>query len=137
MRRKNKSETEASVDVTPPLIESEFPHVSEVSPNAQGITCPNSRCGKIFDKPLELIDLAKPPEGSSLVCPYCLTKLEQIQPEQETVMETFSGKRPQDVAAQKEGKCPHFVGYLGKRPKNAPIPDFCLTCPEMMKCMLG
>jgi hypothetical protein len=137
LRRKNKSEKEASVDVAPPLIEPEFPQVSEVPLNTEGITCPNSKCGKVFNKPLELIDLARPSEGSSLVCPYCLTKLEQIQPKQETAIEAISCEKPQDVAEQKEGKCPHFVGYLGKRPKNTPIPDFCLTCPEMMKCMLG
>jgi DNA-directed RNA polymerase subunit RPC12/RpoP len=101
------------------------------------MTCPNNKCGRVFDKPLELIDLAKPSEESSYVCPYCLSKLESTQPEQETITETFSDEKLQDVTEHKEGKCPQFVGYLSKRPKNVPIPDFCLTCPEMMKCLLG
>jgi len=103
------------------------------------MTCTNNRCGKVFDKPLVLIDLAKPSEESSHVCPYCLSKLEPepTQPEEETFTQTFSDEKFQEIAEQKEQKCPQFVGYLSKRPKNAPIPEFCLTCPQMMKCLLG
>ena len=147
MRRKNKGKKEVSADAkrlennssdaTSSSFESEFPQVSEVSLNHQSMTCPNNKCGRVFDKPLELIDLAKPSEESSYVCPYCLSKLESTQPEQETITETFSDEKLQDVTEHKEGKCPQFVGYLSKRPKNIPIPDFCLTCPEMMKCLLG
>jgi len=86
--------------------------------------------------PLELIDLAKPLEESSYVCPYCLSKLESAQPEHEVVAETFSDEKVLDVTEQKVDKCPQFVGYLSKRPKNVPIPEFCLTCPQMMRCLL-
>jgi hypothetical protein len=137
LKRKNKGEKEASADATPCKPEPECPQVSEASSDPQGMTCPNNRCGKVFDKPLELIDLAKPSDKGSYVCPYCLSKLEATKLRQEIVIETFSAERPQDVAEQKEGKCPQFIGYLGKRPKNVPIPDFCLTCPQMMKCLLG
>jgi len=136
LRRKKKSEKEASTDTTSYSLESESPQVSETTPNLQSTTCPNDRCGRVFDKPLELIDLAKPSEESSYVCPYCLSKIELARPEQETVAETFSGEKVQDVTEQREG-CPQFVGYLSKRPKNAPIPDSCLICPEMIKCLVG
>ena len=146
MKRKHKNEKATSAkdehlesnssDVSARL-EPEFPQVSKVSLN-ESMTCPNLKCGKAFDKPLELIDLAKPSAESSYVCPYCLSKIEPIQPEQETVV--VVGALPEEnlpgATKQEEGKCPHFVGYLGKRPKNTPIPDFCLTCPEMMKCIL-
>ena len=33
--------------------------------------------------------------------------------------------------------CPHYLGYLKERAKNTPIPDECLTCPEVIKCMAG
>ena len=137
LKRRKKGEKETSSDVVSCSIESEFPHVSEESPNLKSVTCPNNKCGKMFDKPLELIDLAKPSDESSYVCPYCLSKLEPAQPEHEAIAETFSGERFQEVTEQKEGKCPQFVGYLGKRPKNVPIPESCLTCPQMMKCLLG
>lgn len=32
--------------------------------------------------------------------------------------------------------CPHYFGYLSRRPQNASIPEECLTCREMIKCML-
>ena len=147
LKRKNKGEKETSTDtkhsendssdITSFSIESESPQVSETSPNQQSMTCPNNRCGKVFDKPLQLIDLAKPSEETALVCPYCLSKLEPAQTEQEIIVETFSEEKFQGAAEQKEEGCPHFVGYLGKRPKDNPIPDFCLTCPQMMKCLLG
>jgi len=127
-------ENNDSSDVAPRSFESEFP---QASPNSQTMTCQNSRCGRVFDRPLELIDLARPSDKSSYVCPYCLSKFEPIQPEQETVTKPFAGEKLQDVVEQKEGKCPHFFGYLSGRPKNTPIPDFCLTCQQMMKCLLG
>lgn len=139
LKRKNKGEKEASRNIAPPSLEPELPQVPEISSNPENITCPNNRCGRVFDKPLELIDLAKPSEQGAYVCPYCLTQLEHAQPEleQEAVPETLPDEKFQDIAEPKEEKCPQFVGYLSKRPKNTPIPDFCLTCPQMMKCMHG
>ena len=140
LRRKNKGVKKVSSDATSCSLESEFPQVSKTSSNSESMTCPNNKCGRVIDKPLELIDLAKPSDESSLVCPYCLSKLELTQMAQETVTETFSTsseEEPRDVTKEEEEKCPHFVGYLSKRPKDASIPDFCLTCPQMMKCLLG
>ena len=149
LKRKKKTEKEASANTTSCPPESEFPQIPEISSTPENITCPNNRCGKVFDKPLELIDLAKPSEQGAHVCPYCLTKLEsaQLEPElepeleQEAVPET-SDEKFQDVeepkeVEPKEEKCPQFLGYLSKRPKDAPIPEFCLTCPQMMECMHG
>ncbi|NIO36296.1 hypothetical protein GTO27_01175 [Candidatus Bathyarchaeota archaeon] len=31
--------------------------------------------------------------------------------------------------------CLHEFGYLGTLPKNASIPDECLGCPEIVKCL--
>jgi len=147
LKRKKKREKEAleeteqlkndSSDTASSSLESELSQVSEELSKAQNITCPNNKCGKVFDKPLQLIDLAKPSDEGYLVCPYCLSQLESAQPEQEMAAETFLEEKPQDILEHKEEGCSHFVGYLRKRPKNASIPDFCLTCPEMMKCLLG
>ena len=132
MRRKNKGEKEASAKAK--RLESVS---SESSPSTQSMACPNNKCKRVFTKPLELIDLAKPSAKSSYVCPFCLSILEPTQPEQETVTETSPSEKFEDVTKQKEEKCPQFLGYLHKRPKDAPIPEFCLTCPQMMKCLLG
>ena len=32
--------------------------------------------------------------------------------------------------------CPHQFGYLAHRPKDASIPQECLTCPKIVECML-
>lgn len=148
MRRKKKVEKEASADtefsegksseVVVSSPESELSQALVELPKTNSVTCQNSRCGKTFYEPLKLIDLANPSDEGSYVCPYCLSKIEISQPEQEIVPEPEPlAESLQEVAEQKEGKCPHFVGYLSKRPKNSPIPDFCLTCPQMMECALG
>jgi len=31
--------------------------------------------------------------------------------------------------------CAHNFGYLGNLPKHTPIPDECLSCPNVMKCL--
>lgn len=146
LKRKKKNEEDSeeveqlkndSSHVASSSLESEFSQASEEPLEAQNITCPNTKCGKGFEKPLQLIDLAKPSDEGYPVCPYCLSKIESTQPEQEMATETFLEEKPQDIIEHKEEGCPHFVGYLRKRPKNVEIPDFCLTCPEMMKCLLG
>ncbi len=32
--------------------------------------------------------------------------------------------------------CNHQAGYLKNRPKDSPVPDECLTCTEMINCMI-
>jgi len=32
--------------------------------------------------------------------------------------------------------CPHHFGYLSEYPKNTPIPNECLTCTNIMECLL-
>ena len=43
---------------------------------------------------------------------------------------------PSEPKGEAPPGCPHYLGYLSKRPKNASIPDECLTCRKMVKCML-
>jgi hypothetical protein len=31
--------------------------------------------------------------------------------------------------------CSHYFGYLGTLPKNAALPDECLECPNIIKCL--
>ena len=31
--------------------------------------------------------------------------------------------------------CSHYFGYLGTLPKNASLPDECLECPNIIKCL--
>jgi hypothetical protein len=43
---------------------------------------------------------------------------------------------PSEPKGEAPPGCPHYLGYLSKRPKDASIPDECLTCRKMVKCML-
>lgn len=36
----------------------------------------------------------------------------------------------------KPASCNYHAGYLKNRPKNSPVPDECLTCVEMINCMM-
>lgn len=44
------------------------------------------------------------------------------------------GKGPEGEETPKG--CPHYFGYLAHRPKDASIPQECLTCPKIVECML-
>lgn len=44
--------------------------------------------------------------------------------------------RPSEPKEETPPGCPHYFGYLSRRPKNASIPEECLTCQKMIKCML-
>jgi len=59
--------------------------------------------------------------------------------EEETVesIERQEFVSPPPVETEKTGVqgCPHHFGYLGKHPKNTPIPNECLTCIKIMECL--
>lgn len=42
-----------------------------------------------------------------------------------------------ETAQSKEYRsgCSHYFGYLGTLPKNASLPDECLECPNIIKCL--
>lgn len=46
------------------------------------------------------------------------------------LIETANG-----IEKSKQASCAHFLGYLKTRPKGSSIPDECLTCAALMKCM--
>ena len=47
-------------------------------------------------------------------------------------------ENPLVKSTAKKGKgsseCPHHFGYLASRPKNASMPQECLTCKKMLDC---
>ena len=44
--------------------------------------------------------------------------------------------KPSESEEEAPPGCPHYVGYLSKRPRGTPIPEECLTCPKMIECTL-
>jgi len=81
------------------------------------ITCPNTGCGKTFQKALVLTDLAKKPRTTYYACPHCLSKVEIVVKEETSSLE-----------------CIYYFGFLKTLPKKTPVPDYCLTCPKIIQC---
>ncbi len=120
----------------------------------QAIGCSCSVCGRSFTEPIELTIVQA--DGSLETydaCPHCFSRvsLEDRRVEgTETPSDEFE-KRPgeaplsvpkkgpkgraKDTDKIKPAGCAHFLGYLKTRPKDAPIPDECLTCASIMQCM--
>jgi len=104
--------------------------------------CPNPKCHRKIEEPILLKSLSRTPVEQYYACPYCLIKLdvdvENAQPQKKE--EEKEELKPTVKLPEKEGKspseCRHNFGYLANRPKNAPIPQECLICPKIMKCML-
>ena len=85
------------------------------------LTCPNKACNKVFTKPLKTINLQQDPKIPYNACPNCLTEV--------AVVETESSQ-PETIA-----DCKHHFGYLNEKELKYQIPDECLTCTELIKCM--
>jgi len=69
-------------------------------------------------------------EASEEVEPERLEEPEMLEePEKEPA-------KPSESEEEAPPGCPHYVGYLSKRPKGTPIPEECLTCPKMIDCTL-
>lgn len=101
------------------------------------LTC--GECGEVFQKPVLATVSANGFSRTYYACPRCLTKVEETPaPEKERKDEKVPVSASQKVLkepAKVGGGCPHFFGFLRKRPKNMPIPDECLTCNRMIECL--
>lgn len=103
-------------------------------------------CGREFENPIQLTNLSADAIQTYEACPFCFTKLSEIQiNEGEKELTDAAVKELRPTPKIKRGgdrktvdniDCPHYLGYLRKRPKNSPIPDSCLTCQKMVQCIL-
>jgi len=97
--------------------------------------CPNPKCGKVFEEPLLLRDLSKHPVERYYVCPHCIIKLDKTPIEDQEKPSPVPIKPPQRLEGKNSATCAQF-GFLKTLPKDASIPDNCLTCPELLRCSL-
>jgi hypothetical protein len=74
-----------------------------------------------------------PNESGVIVCPNpkCHGKIEEKKKEIEK-----HPVKPAEDEVKGPSACPHHFGYLANRPKNASIPQECLICSKIVKCML-
>lgn len=98
-------------------------------------------CRSEFHKPLLATVSSHGRVQIYYACPRCLTKVDDVEEHRsrENREDSFSVepiKKAGGAKAEVEVRCHHFVGYLKKRAKDAPIPDECLTCNRMIECMV-
>lgn len=109
--------------------------------NTSGHVCTNTSCRRTFIRPLKTIIIGvstKPFEA----CPYCLTQVEGVA-EVPSSNPIEDGPKPPKEPIEKQTKatsgpanCSRHIGYLSERGSKEPIPDDCLTCMEIVQCML-
>ena len=124
------------------LEELTLPPIEEKTKKSSAFTCPNIICGQVFNNPIKALDLQRNSEQPYAACPYCLTEIEA---------DTVSGLAFEAEPAQNEEKmqvekeidtseklveCTFYLGYLSERPSKEQIPNDCLTCKDIVTCML-
>ncbi len=115
-------------------------------------TCQNPSCSKVFSKPIKASNLSLEKVEAYDACPHCLTKI--VGEEISSIDERKADLKVEDV--QNEDKlgqalptiekeiverppkiqCTHHFGYLSQRPKKEGIPEECMVCERIVKCML-
>jgi hypothetical protein len=103
-------------------------------------------CNGIFQKPILATVSSRGYVNTYYACPRCLSKIGNVkqhkdedEEEEEDKKTSIAIEKIKKVAGAKHEDtvdCKHFMGYLKKRSKDAPIPDECLTCGKMIECMV-
>jgi hypothetical protein len=103
--------------------------------------CPTIGCKKTFTTPLKTLNLQDNPSEPYYACPICLTRIEP--PEQTKLEKVTQQPKPVEAVhkqnskdANKPSGCAFHLGYLSTRGKKE-IPEDCLTCRDIVECMLN
>lgn len=125
-----------------------MPKKKENVKDDQEFACPNSSCGLVFSKPIKVKNLSAQNSEYYEACPRCLTaiSIEESVPIVEAEPDTpiRDGRRhkiahtPEEMKTEPvtSAQCAHHLGYLSERAKNENIPDECMVCENIVKCML-
>jgi hypothetical protein len=108
-------------------------------------TCTNSSCGFVFSKPIKVKNLCEDAEIYD-ACPRCFTAVTEvgdvpvIEAEPNPSVDAWRSEVSSEVETKKtepaiSKQCAHRFGYLSQRRKNEQIPDDCLMCENIVKCM--
>jgi hypothetical protein len=111
----------------------------------QNYTCRNPSCSRPFATPLKAINLSLDNPEPYLACPHCLIEVttQENPPTAETKPTTETLKTTIDKAGEEKTnqqptkpQCNHHFGYLSERSSKEKIPEECMTCTEIVDCML-
>jgi len=127
-------------------------HKKKENKDNQSFTCPNPSCGRVFPKPIKAENLSLKNEAYD-ACPYCLTEITvengiliteetekekpklSIEEENEQETKPTLGKVSVETL-DKPVTCKHNFGYLSQRSTKEKIPEECMMCERIVKCML-
>jgi len=102
-------------------------------------TCSNPACGKVFSSPLKALNLQQDSEGPYAACPYCLTKVAEIELDSDNnKIERQEPENNENLTENKEtpSTCQYHMGYLSEREQKQQIPENCIVCKSIVECML-
>ena len=110
-----------------------MPNKSEV------VICPNPKCHRKIEEPILLNNLSKTPAEQYYACPHCFIKMDVISTQPQMQKEEKKKKeeppvKPPEKEEKGPSRCSHQFGYLRSLPKNASVPQECLTCKKMLEC---
>lgn len=109
-------------------------------------TCSNSSCGLVFSEPIRVKNLCADSEVYD-ACPRCFTAIDEtdsapvIEARASSTVDVSEEKAVHEVEDKStepvtNAKCTHRFGYLSERPKSEKMPDECMMCENIVKCML-
>jgi len=101
---------------------------------SERLVCPYSECRKEIEKPVMLTDFSKMPRETYYACPHCLTKVDVVVKDKS--MDSVSIETSGGASEKTPSECKFRFGYLKTLPKDAAIPDGCLTCSKLLQCFV-
>ena len=118
-------------------------------------TCTNPLCRRIFVSPLKAVVHGAAKVEPYDACPYCLTAVTldssifESDGRESSDAPKIGAEHSRRVNVKKEfnlealptnstnvSGCQHSFGYLSKRAANEKIPEECITCKDLVECML-
>ena len=88
-----------------------------------------------------MLNLRKRSAEPYAACPYCLTETSDVYVEPKNRLEKTGSETilPEEKLSQNKDipvDCHYHFGFLSEREKREQIPDECVSCKDILECML-
>jgi len=101
---------------------------------SEHLVCPYRECKKEFEKPVMLTDFSRTPRETYYACPHCLTKVDVVVKKEG--LGSVSLETSERASEKTPSECQYTFGYLKTLPREATLPDGCLTCSKLLQCFV-
>jgi len=96
------------------------------------VKCPYPSCRREFDKLIVLVDdFDRMVRETYYACPHCKSRVDILV----TGEDAFRFSPSEEDIPPSTSICPYYFGYLSSFSKDSRIPEECLTCTRIAKCM--